>query len=361
MAAHAAVGIDDDLAAGEARISHGPAHHEAARGVDVDVGVTPGDALAVQHGRDHMLEQVGLDDAHILDGVVVLSGDHDGRDLDGPIVLIADRHLGLAVGAQIREGAILAHGGQALGQALGEVDGHGHEDGGLVARIAEHHALVARADARGLVLAGARERTVDALGDIGALLVDHVDDAAGLAVEAVFGAVVADAADHIAGDLLHIHVGLGADLARDEYRAGGREGLAGAAHVVHARGPARGRAVALCLESGLLGQYRVENRIRDLVADLVRVPLGDGFRGEEVIPARRLRHARLPSIHGAPEKEKPLAHEGTSRAQRMFPVFQEGTAPPCRELAPFPGLGGCRGVIGLGPSTLCAYPRLLTR
>ncbi len=58
-----------------------------------------------------------------------------------------------------------------------------------------------------------------------------------------------------------------ADLAADHDAVGGGEGLAGDAGL------------------GLFGQEGVEDGVRDPVADLVGVALGDGFRGEDVILA----------------------------------------------------------------------------
>ncbi len=121
-----------------------------------------------------------------------------------------------------------AHGGEALAHALGQVDGgHGHEGARLVAGVAEHHALVARADAlvgvaRGQAV-GRLPALVHALRDVGALLVDGVHHAAGVAVEAVLGAVVADAAHHLAHDGRHVHVRLRADLARHGHEPRGSQ------------------------------------------------------------------------------------------------------------------------------------------
>ena len=141
---------------------------------------------------------------------------------------------------------------------------HGHEDGGLVGGVAEHHALVARAhevDGVGGAAGLGVEGLVDAGGDVGALLVDEVEDAAGVGVEAELGARVADAADDVAGDLLHVEVGLGANLAGDDHGARGHEGLARAADVVHVGRHARGRDVAGLLELSLLGEKRVEDGV----------------------------------------------------------------------------------------------------
>src|SRR4029079_12565951 len=89
--------------------------------------------------------------------------------------------------------------------------------------------------------------------------------AAGLVVEAVLGLRVADVADGVADDRLEVDVGLRRDLAENEDETGRRRGLAGDAGV---------RVVA---------DDRVEDRVGDLVAHLVGMALGDGFRGEQVL------------------------------------------------------------------------------
>ena len=214
----------------------------------------------------------------------MLGGDEDLLDADGLVVLIADRDLGLAVWAQVLESAVLAHGGEALGKAVRQVDGHGHEGGGLVAGKAEHHALVSGADdvqrvcAVLAILCG----VVHALGDVGALLVDGVDHAAGVCVKAELGAGVADLSDHVAHDGVDVDVGLGADLSGDHHEAGGDHGLAGNAGVVRVGGHAVRGDVACLGKLDLLGEDGVDHSVRDLVADLVRMTLGNGLRGEEV-------------------------------------------------------------------------------
>ena len=133
-------------------------------------------------------------------------------------------------------------------------------------RVAEHHPLVAGA--------GAVERVVvarivlhlvgrvDALRDVGRLLVDRDDDAARVGVEAVLGAVVADLAHLRAHERRDVHVRLRRDLAGDDDEAGRDERLA------------RDAAVRVVGENG------VEDGVRDLVGDLVRMALGDRLRRE---------------------------------------------------------------------------------
>ena len=112
----------------------------------------------------------------------------------------------------------------------------------------------------------------------GGLLVDEAHDAAGVAVKTELGAVVADAADDAAGDFLHVDVGLGADLAGNDDGAGGHEGLAGAADVLHVGGHAVGRNIALLLELYFFGEDCVEDGIADLVGDLVGMAFGHRLR-----------------------------------------------------------------------------------
>ena len=85
------------------------------------------------------------------------------------VPVVADGHLGLAVGAQVGHLPGLAHRGELLGQPVRQVDRQRHELGGVGAGEAEHEALVAGALPVQRV-AGALdallERVVDALGDV---------------------------------------------------------------------------------------------------------------------------------------------------------------------------------------------------
>ena len=82
--------------------------------------------------------------------------------------LVADRHLRLAVRAEVREHVGLAHLGEPLRDPVRELDRERHQLLGLVRRVAEHHPLVAGADPveRILVAVLGLERVVDALRDV---------------------------------------------------------------------------------------------------------------------------------------------------------------------------------------------------
>ena len=190
----------------------------------------------------------------------MLGGNEHLFHLGGLVVDIADAHLGLSVGAQVRQGAVLAYFGEAFCQAVRQEDGHGHERGSFVAGVAEHHALVAGTHLGVLVFRLAMllfPAGVDAAGDVGGLLGDGIEHAAGVAVEAVLGAVVADAAHDLAGDLGDVHPGFGADFAGNHDHAGADHGLGRAAHVFQVCGHAIGGDVALTCQARFLFQDRV--------------------------------------------------------------------------------------------------------
>ena len=106
---------------------------------------------------------------------------------------------------------------------------------------------------------------LEALGDIGRLLLDTDHHVAGLVVETLVGVIVADVFDRAADDALVVQLGLGGDLTQDHDHARLRGGFTG-----H-------------LGGGILPQAGIENRIRYLIADLVWMTFTDRFGGEEEV------------------------------------------------------------------------------
>jgi hypothetical protein len=267
MRAGAAVGVDDDLAPGEAAVALRAADDEAAGRVDQVLGVLQ--PFLGQHRLDDLLDH-GLDEAGLHLGRrlalvgAVLGAQHHGVDAVRLAVDIAHRDLALGVRAQEGQAAVLAQLGLALDQAVRVVDRRGHQLGRLVAGVAEHQALVAGAGVQ-VVVAG----VVHALGDVVALLVVADHDRAALVVDAVFGVVVADALDRVACDLDVVDMRVGA--------------------VISPASTTRPVLVRVSAATRVLRQDCVENRVRDLVGDLVGMAFGDGFGSEEEI----VRHNKL--------------------------------------------------------------------
>ena len=135
--------------------------------------------------------------------------------------------------------------GQALREAMRQHDRQRHQVGCFVGGVAEHHSLVAGALFVGIA--------VDATRDVRRLAVDGRDHRAGAVVEAVVGVGVADPLDRAADDVRNVDVRRRGDLAGDHRHPGGHQRFARHAGV------------------GVASQDRVENRIRDLVGNLVGV------------------------------------------------------------------------------------------
>ena len=245
---HAAVGVDDDLSAGQPRVSLGPSGDETTRRVDPDLGVLV-EQPSRNRRRDDGVAHRGFD-LRVRDVRRVLRRNDDRVDPHRSPVVVLDRHLRFPVGTEERNGAVLAAGRELSRQAVRQHDRHGHQLVRLAARVAEHHALVAGA------------ARVHAERDVVRLLVDRREHRAARRVEPVGGIRVADRLDGAPGDLLDVDVAPGGDLARDDAKARRQKRLAGDA------------------PAGIDGENRVENGIRDLVRDLVRMPFGDRFGGE---------------------------------------------------------------------------------
>ena len=133
-----AVGVDDDLAAGQPRVAHRPADHELAGRVDVEEVAVAEAALVVEIARQDraqdVIDQVGLDQRLGVEAVAVLGRDQHALDLDGALVavlvdLVAHRHLGLAVGPEVRQHVGLAHLRQAVRDPVRELDRQRHQLG----------------------------------------------------------------------------------------------------------------------------------------------------------------------------------------------------------------------------------------
>ena len=199
----------------------------------------------------------------------MLRRDEHALDLDRApppvrVLFVANGDLRLAVGTQIRQHVRLPHLGQLPRQPVREHDRQRHQLLGLVRRVAEHHSLIAGAllVERVGVPVLPLERRVHALRDVGRLLVDRDDHAARVGVEAELRARVPDLADPLAHQARDVHVRRRRDLAGHDDEAGGDQRLA--------RHPS-GRIV---------GEDGVEDAVRDLVGDLVRMSLGNRLRGE---------------------------------------------------------------------------------
>ena len=197
MGGCAAIGVDNDLAAGEASVAVRPADDELAGRVDrtsCNQGSDRGGALVQR------LADIGLDHGADLLAVPLLvemlCGQDDLRHFLGLPAFITHGHLTLGVGAELAGIALarMARGCQKFQNLVPVIDRGRHEFRGLAAGVTEHDALIA--GTFGHRLAGVR-CLVHALRNITRLGVQQDVDASRLPVEAIL--LVANGADRLAG------------------------------------------------------------------------------------------------------------------------------------------------------------------
>ncbi len=228
--------------------AEGPPWLKLARRVDVQRGVR------IPPRAQHARPQRGADvlDNLLLGGLRgVLGRDDHGRDFLRLVVLVEDRNLGLAVGAEKADLAALAIVGQPLGEPVSEQNRERHHLFRLVGGVAEHDALVAGALVAALARCGGH-----ALRDLGGLLRNDRDELERRIAEGLGDIRIADFLHRQADDPLVVQLRVRRDLPGNDHR------------VALAQRLARDAALRVLLEAG------VEDGVRDVIADLVGMPLG---------------------------------------------------------------------------------------
>ena len=268
MGRRAAIGVDDDLAAGQAGVPVRTTDFEAAGRVDVIDGL-----VRQQLGRDHLghhILHIGLELGFLLTLIIalgVLGRNDDGSAGDRRAAFVAERHLTLGIRLQEGRGLRMAIGRHRFQDLVAVIEGRGHQVGRVIGGIAEHDTLVARAFI--LVATG-----VDALRDMRALGMEIIFEAEAFPVEAFL--LIADALHRFAHGAFDLFLrarrplailidALAPDFAGQDDELG------------------RGQRFAGDARFGVLGQEKVDDRVGNLVGDLVGMAFGHGFGSEEVI------------------------------------------------------------------------------
>ena len=224
VTAPSAVGIDDDLATGQAAIAVGTTDDEIPGGVDVIDDIWS-DHLGWQARLDDLLNDILFDlgVGHIRR---VLGRDDDVVDPDRLVLIVDDRDLALGVRTQPVDVLVEASFGQSVGDAVRKGDGQRHQFFGVIASVSEHQALIASTDVftGGVVF-------IDSLGDIRTLAVEGDHDVAGSAVDAPFVIGVPDIDDRLADDIGVVDDRFGGDLADDQSKTGRHDRFA--SHTAH--------------------------------------------------------------------------------------------------------------------------------
>ena len=186
----------------------------------------------------------------------MLGGHHYRVNAYRPVVaVILDRELGLGVRPEVwhQVRGLLADFRQNPQGQMREGERKRHVVLCVPAGVAEHHSLVSGS----LLL---RVGTDNAPVYVCALFVDCREYAAGIAVEHVVGLVVADAVDDVPHGRLDVHIG----IFRPHFTS-------------HDDEPGAAESLAGHLGLTVLAEEFVEDCVRNLVGDLVRMSLGNRF------------------------------------------------------------------------------------
>ena len=241
------------------------------------------EVLGGDRGLDDLVQNL-LTELLSSDIRAMLGRDDDGVDTEGNnsavVMPILDGDLGLGVGAQPRKGAVATSSRHGSVELVGELESEGEQLGGLIGSIAEHDTLITGTEVLQAVV------EMEALGNIGRLLLNGDEKVEGLVIEALGGVIIADILDGVADNLLVVNLGLGGDFPEDHDHAG------------------LGGRLASDLGEGVIGQAGIENGIRDLVGNLVGVSFTDrlGLSGLSV-SEKLLSGSRSPTYG---EEEGPL-------------------------------------------------------
>ena len=189
-------------------------------------------------------------------------GRHNNRiDADRAIAVILYGHLCLSIRTQVRQGSILANLSQATGQTVGQRNGKRHIFRRFIRGIAKHHALITGTDLVITVLFTLLGfiRFIDALSNIRGLFINGDEDAAGRSIKPVFGTVIADINNGLAGNLGNINIAVRGNFPNHMDLTGCHKRFTGNAGI------------------GIFGKDSIQDSVRDLIGNFVRMSLGYGF------------------------------------------------------------------------------------
>ena len=111
-----AVCVNEDLAAGQPRVGHGPSNDETTRGIDVELGVPVHQVVRHDFPNDPVMKVTAK--RFIAHFRVVLGGQRDAVDAANLAVLVFDGYLGFSIGPEIRQRTVLADLGQPLCESV---------------------------------------------------------------------------------------------------------------------------------------------------------------------------------------------------------------------------------------------------
>ncbi len=143
MARHAAIGINDDLATGQASIGVRTTQLKGSSWVDENLQVIRHKCGGDQ-GVDDVFNEVWFDQCLGIEAWLVLSRYEHRTKGNRLAIFVIKGHLSLAVWTQVWKHARLANLRKAVRQTMRKPDRNWHEVFGFVTSETKHHSLVAR-------------------------------------------------------------------------------------------------------------------------------------------------------------------------------------------------------------------------
>ena len=250
-----AVGIDDNLAPGQPRVTVRPTDDESPRRVHMPFGVFGNPAFG-QHFQNIRLDN-RANVLRFLLFVLVLGGQHNGCHFHRLAILIAQRQLRFRIRPQCGFSPRFAHFGQSAQNGVGIVNGGRHVLWRLQRGIAKHDALIAGPVA------------VHPLGNMRRLPVQIVMHLQSFPMKLFL--LIANFAHTVAHNAVYPrHHRLCRLFGRQTHLAAHNHPVCG------------GKGFARHPRIGLFGQKCIQNCVGYPITNFIRMPLRDGLRGKYI-------------------------------------------------------------------------------
>ena len=183
------------------------------------------------------------------------------------LLIIFHCNLRLAVRPQVLKRPIFTDLCKPLSQLMCKRDRVRHKLRSLIRSITEHHTLIPRSGSLDLIIVHLilfrLKRLVNAQCNVGGLLVNRRDHSTSVRIKSIFPSRVTDLPYCFTDNLLDIHISAGRNLAH------------------HKDKPCRDRRLAGHAAHWILLYKRIQDRIRYLIAHLIRMPLCHRFRSKQ--------------------------------------------------------------------------------
>ena len=258
MTGHAAVSINYNFTSGKAAVALRAADNKTSGRVDVIFG------FVIKHfcRYNRFYNKFHNIAANLFQSNFrsMLRGNNNRINAYGFAIVIFNGYLGFSVRAQVRQNAGFAHFCKAAGKFMCQRNRQRHIFRCFVSGITEHHALVTGAYFVFIGLAFfCFQRFINAKRNIRRLFVNGNQNAAGIAVKAIFSAVITDIDNGFARDFRNINIAARRNFADNMNLPGCNYGFAGNTAM------------------RVLCQNSIKHSIRNLIGNFIRMPFRNRF------------------------------------------------------------------------------------